>query len=43
VPQPDAANAGRRHGDAALLQLVGDAKLAEGRLFDGANRVVNRR
>jgi hypothetical protein len=35
VALPHAAHAGRRHRQPSLLQLVGDADLAEGRLLDG--------
>jgi hypothetical protein len=35
VAQPHAAYAGRRDGKPALPQLIGDADLAERRLFDG--------
>ena len=35
VAQPHAAYAGRRHGEPAFAQLVGDAHLPEGRLLDG--------
>jgi hypothetical protein len=35
VALPHAAHAGRGHRQAALLQLIGDANLAEGRLLKG--------